>query len=186
MFLVPVVLLIALGVFWALTRPLELHEHRRLRISASMVLVFILALSLQAGLGIHLFFNVFLFVFLCFLWAPVLAFHLSNGLCQMLFSGGSQVASGGFRPDYREARSKIEDNQFDEAIKLTQAELEKDPSNYEGRVLLASLFHERKMPVEALIHLEAILNNPEATSEQRRNAQAGKNQCLALQKPPEE
>jgi hypothetical protein len=89
--------------------------------------------------------------------------------------------TSGAWPDFRYARSAVRDGDLHGAIELTKGELEKEPENYEGLMLLASLYAETGKParsigaLEKIIGaLEKILSNPNATDEQKRVASAAK------------
>jgi hypothetical protein len=177
-----IVLLAALGVFLALSHNSELQEGRWLKFTVSLFLVFLITRSVQSGLGLSTYFALFLFALLCTLWSPNVSHYIGGGIAHLLFDGSGEGALGGFRPDFREARSFAEEGDLNKAIELSLAELAKDPANYEGRMLLAALYHEQKLPTQAIIHLDVILNNHSATADQKRHAQAGKTQCLAQQR----
>lgn len=173
-------LILAFGLFLAMSQPLELREGRWLNIGFSLVMVWVIALTLQNGPGYAAIPVIFLFVGVCFLWSPNVAHGLSGLLLNTLFEGCGKGSIGGFRPDYREARAKIDAEQWDAAIELVQHELIKSPTDYEGRTLLAALYHEKELPSEAIVHLEVILHNPHATDAQKSAAAAAKTECLAL------
>ncbi len=180
MIAIGITLILAFGLFLAISQPLELREGRWLKVGFSLASVLVIALTLQNGLSYAAIPVIFLFVGVCFLWSPNLAHGLSNLAINSLFGGCGKGSIGGFRPDYREARAKIDAEQWDAAIALVQHELTKSPTDYEGRALLAALYHEKKLPSEAIVHLEVILHNPHATDAQKSAAAAAKHECLAL------
>jgi hypothetical protein len=174
-------LILALALFFALSQPLELRERRWSKIGGSLVLVLVMVLIDQSGLGYGMILEVFLLVVLCFMWMPHVAHCVSALLVNTMFGGFEKGSLGGFRPDYREARIRIEAGDLDAAIELVQHEIGKAPTDFEGRSLMAALYHEKKQPRKALVHLEAILNDPQATDSQKQAAAVAKAQCLELQ-----
>lgn len=59
------------------------------------------------------------------------------------------------------ARSHLEDQAYDQALKCLFEELDKDPDNYEGNMLLAKVYKETRQPDEALAALNRIIKNPD-------------------------
>ncbi len=175
-------ILVAFGLFYALSQPLELREGRWSKIAISLPLVFVVALAARGDLAYGAIPVIFLFVILCFLWAPNLAHFVSNLVVNSMFGGFGKGSLGGFRPDYREARATIDEGDLDAAIRLVSHEIEKAPTDFEGRTLLAALYHEKKLPAQALVHLEAILHDPQASDTQKQAAAEAKAQCLELQR----
>ncbi len=171
---------LCLALFIGLTHPLELRRGRWVKIGVSLIVVFLLTTVVQQGLNQIQVFFVFVFVALCSLWKGNLAYFITQGVMIFLYGEWSTRATGGFRPDYRAIRSRMEEGDLDEAIEQTKKELEKAPKDYEGLMLLATLYHEQQLPDEALVHLEVILHNPRATDEQKRNATLAKTQCYQL------
>jgi tetratricopeptide (TPR) repeat protein len=81
-------------------------------------------------------------------------------------------AGAGLRPEFRYARYARREGDLKEAMKLVRQELEKDPTNYEGLLLLAAIHEEMKRPDQAVSALNAILSNPGATEAQKEFARA--------------
>ena len=108
-----------------------------------------------------------------FTWLGAQVFH------RLTF--GSGKAGGGFVPDYRSARSCVEDGDYQQAIEHVKFELAKEPGNFEGLWLLAAIYQEQKKAPEATQQLSLILACPASTPEQITAARAAQQQLRALQ-----
>jgi len=82
-------------------------------------------------------------------------------------------------PDFKGARSAASEGNLREAIRFTREELKKEPENYEGLMLLASLYVDEGSPEKAIESLGTILRCSNVTDEQRRSASEQK-QKVAL------
>ena len=163
---------VALGIFLFLTHPLELREHRRLKIGVSLGLVFFLA-----GGGLITLLSI---VFLGFLWCGNVAWFGSGCLTGFLHR---DIRSGtGMRPHFRFAHNHRRDGEREEAIAATKHELEKDPKNFEGLMLLAGIYQDMNLPKEAMPHLEIILNNPDSSESQLQLARVEMDNCERAQR----
>jgi hypothetical protein len=78
--------------------------------------------------------------------------------------------SSGAWPDFRAARSWAREGDIKKAIALTAAELEKEPENYEGLMLLGSLHADSGSVKLALRTTESLLRCAHLTEEQKRVA----------------
>lgn len=163
----------AFVVFVLATRPEETRENRWVKIIPSTLLVWLAAALATAGVA-GAFMAFLTFVLLTLIWAPVYSHYLSGGIMNLFH--GFHTDEGGFRTDYSEARVKIDQGELAQAVKAVEHELRKDPVNYEGRLLLASLYRELGKPADAAAQLEVILRNPLATADQKRFALAGQEQ----------
>jgi tetratricopeptide (TPR) repeat protein len=95
--------------------------------------------------------------------------------------GRPNQGGGGFVPDYRAARSRVEDGDYEQAIEYVQFELAKEAGNFEGLWLLAALHQELKQLKEARAALDRILACPSSTPEQVTTARAAHQQLRALE-----
>jgi hypothetical protein len=172
-----ILVIISLGIFWKLTNPLELRGQRWIKIIPSLLIVFFLGETLRQGIGFQMIGSIFMMVLLTFIWAPTLSHYSSKGFIHFLFSDSDRSILGGFVPDYHIARSFIQDEKWDEAMKAVENELDKDLNNYEGRRLMASLLLQKNQPDKAIPHLQVILANPHATEEQKQFARHGIEEC---------
>lgn len=109
-----------------------------------------------------------------FTWFGAQTFHL-------LIHGGPNRGGGGFVPDYRGARSRVEEADYEMAIECVKFELAKEPGNFEGLWLLAAIYQEQKKLKEAGQQLDLILACPTSTPEQVTSARAAQIQLRALQ-----
>ena len=160
------------AVFLLLTRPAELSGERRWKTHLSHVLLIFAMLGLGARLADASELEVIAVIgalvsLLClgFLWVPNLAFLASRGATNLLYGDGE--GGGGFRTDFREARLRIKECEWNEAVKLIELELIKEPKDFEGLRLLAEACVQLKMFDKAQAQMETILNNPDATSDQK-------------------
>ena len=64
-------------------------------------------------------------------------------------------------------RLRIKEGEWNEAVKLIELELIKEPKDFEGLRLLAEACVQLKMFDKAQAQMETILNNPDATSDQK-------------------
>jgi tetratricopeptide (TPR) repeat protein len=109
----------------------------------------------------------------CIIW------FIAKGISAFFFADGH--ADAGLRAEFRYARSAKREGDLKEAIRLAQQELEKDPKNYEGLLLLAAIYEEMKIPDQAMLQLNAALSHPDVTDAQREFAQAEKDRLEQAQ-----
>lgn len=95
--------------------------------------------------------------------------------------GRPNQGGGGFVPDYRGARSRVEDGDYELAIEYVQFELAKEPGNFEGLWLLAAIYQELKQPAAAMRQIDLILACPTSTPEQIAAARGAQQQLRALE-----
>ena len=105
----------------------------------------------------------------------------SAELVHRIVHGRPNQGGGGFVPDYRGARSRVEDGDYEQAIEYVKLELAKEPGNFEGLWLLAAIYQEQKKPKEAAQQLDRILACPTSTPEQVAAARAAQQQLRALE-----
>jgi tetratricopeptide (TPR) repeat protein len=72
----------------------------------------------------------------------------------------------GVRVELGGARALKKHGEFAEALLLLKQELEKDPLDREGLLLLAELHDALQQPVEAMKALQKLLNNPGLSADQ--------------------
>jgi len=118
----------------------------------------------------------FLILALALIWCGPIAHLLAGPITNFIYSRGSQ--SAGHIPNYKYAREKALDGDFKEAIKMCQWELSKQPDNYEGLLLLATVHMEMKQPKLALEQVAVILKIPHLSEQQEREALHAKAECL--------
>jgi hypothetical protein len=169
--------MISLATMIVLTQPLDVREGRWWKITISLPLIWVVVAQLSAGLGLMGgIASILSIVLLGFIWSGTTSFHLSDSPVHLLH--GQANIGAGHIADFKYARAKIKDRDFQEAVKLTLHELEKNPENFEGLILLAQLYFEMRHPAEALKQVESILHNPDATPEQIERATVAKIECL--------
>jgi hypothetical protein len=104
-----------------------------------------------------------------FAWlADIVANKASKGLVGFLNSEPDETS--GAWADFRAARSWAKDGEIKKAIALTKAELKKEPDNFEGLILLGSLYADANSPKRALEATETLLRSPNLTPEQKQAA----------------
>jgi lipopolysaccharide biosynthesis regulator YciM len=105
-----------------------------------------------------------------FAWlADMIANKASKGLVGFLNSEPDETS--GAWADFRAARSWAKDGEVKKAIALTKAELKKEPDNFEGLILLGSLYADSGSPKRALEATETLLRSrPSLTPEQKQAA----------------
>ncbi len=86
----------------------------------------------------------------------------------------------GLRPDFKFAHNHRRDGELDEAIKATKEELQKDPKNFEGLLMLAQMNLDLNKPTEAVEYIGIILNNHAATESQMELARNEMANCKRL------
>ena len=164
-------IVVMMGVFCALARVVPARADRWIRLTISLPLLFsVLQPTILAG---------FFIAALAFIWCGPIAHLMTGPIMTALYGRGGQ--SAGPIPDFKFARAKIEDGKLQEAIKLAQWELTKNPTNYEGLILLAAIYQELKQPAKALAQVELIRQSADATDAQRDNARAAQTQLRELQ-----
>ena len=78
--------------------------------------------------------------------------------------------SSGAWPNFSAARSWARDGELKKAIALTKAELEKEPENYEGLMLLGALHADMGSSELAVRAMDVLLQSSKLTPEQRKIA----------------
>jgi hypothetical protein len=165
-------------VMWLLSRSVEFRAGRWRKILFTAPAILLLAWGFDHAVAHQgdAFFTVGVFsgatILFALIWMPELTHIGASGFSHLLYGDGR--AGGGFVPDYKDARWKIEEGNLEAAIKLTKDQLAKSPTDYEGLILLATLYNETDRPKEALAQLERILSNPLTTDTQRREVMGAK------------
>ena len=75
-------------------------------------------------------------------------------------------------PDFKPARLLAADGNLVEAIRFAEIELEKEPANYEGLILLANLYADKGEATTAIDYLRRVEQNPVATDQQKEFARS--------------
>lgn len=160
-----------------LSHPEELRRGRWVRMALSLPVLLLIQRMFALGLMIFCIGGVVVFTLIWlnhFTWFGAQAFH-------RLIHGGPAKGGGSFVPDYRGARSRVEDGDYEQAIEYAQFELAKEPGNFEGLWLLAAIYQEMKKPKEALAQIDLILACPTSTPEQVAAARGAQHQLRALE-----
>jgi hypothetical protein len=169
------------GLLWWLTSDPDLR-HCRWKVPVSMPLLFLVIFpivrrGLDLGSGMLAF---ILVLVLGLLWTQEISWLLSGSL--MKFLHGEPTTVTGFRPDYVYAKSHFKDGNWEESLRLTQVELEKDSKNFEGLMLSATIYQKLQLPANAIVQLKIILNNSDASDDQKAVATVEKEKCERLQR----
>lgn len=169
----------------ALSQPEELRRGRWVKMTLSMpVLIFLgWLLGFQPGNEATAIGNVTFYaggvVVFGLIWMRNFTWFGAQAFLRL--THGSGRAGGGFVPDYRAARARVDDGDYDQAIEYVKHELAKEPGNFEGLWLLAAIYQEQKKIPEAVQQLDLILACPTSTPEQIASARAAQQQLRALQ-----
>jgi tetratricopeptide (TPR) repeat protein len=177
---------LAVAIFILLTQPIDLRPGRWVRIALSMLPVtFVGQILIGAGLPgtqiggmaliIWLFANIGV---LALLWSGPIASFAAHGVIRLLDPEFHEARLT--RADFSSAMKHRNEGEINDALAATRKELEKDPSNYEGLILLAQLYEDLNMPAEALKQVDIILANPNATDAQKEVARAEREACAGL------
>jgi hypothetical protein len=86
------------------------------------------------------------------------------------------------KADFHYARNHRRDGERDKAVACIRHELSKEPKNFEGLLLLAEIYEDLNEPAAALAQLNIIIDNPEATEEQKEVARQEQENCRQLQR----
>lgn len=119
------------------------------------------------------------FITIGLMWTPLLLEWMGNTISM----AGSRHADYGVPegpPDFCEARTAFNDGREKEAVALIYRQLEKHPHSYEGRMLLATHYLERKRPKKAVKELEWLKNQPDLTEAQAAAVAAALRQAEKL------
>jgi len=150
-----------------ITLPLELRENRWRSIAFSMPFSILIANLFLNPLtivgGVYGLLSVFFFALV---WRSALSHYCASGVCRMIY--GNANLRTGVHADFRGARSFKEQGDLDEAVRLAELELIKEPNHYQGLHLLAQLHGERGDLAETAATLERILRVNTLTREQRQ------------------
>ncbi len=103
---------------------------------------------------------------------------LANTAIQPLVVSSHYDVSSSFLPDMKMAKTLAAEGQVDQAIKLANAEVAKQPGNYEGNLLLAQWYCDLGQFNKALRCLKTITENPDATDAQKEVANKWTSQVL--------
>ena len=143
-------------LMFALSHPEELRRGRWLKLAISLPVLLFLGwmLGFQPTNELTAFGNATFYaggtVLFALIWMKNFTWFGAQTL-HRLIHGSSSQGGGGFVPDYRGARSRVEDGDYDRAIEYVKFELAKEPGNFEGLWLLAAIYQEQKKLKEAEI-----------------------------------
>jgi hypothetical protein len=167
-----IVLAAAGAVFRLLTRPAELCGDRRWKTQLSHFLLICAVIGFGGRLAdatmleaIAMVGSLVSLLALGFLWAPNFTFLASRRVGNLVYGdgrGGSEVGA-----DFRGAWGCLKDHEWAEAIRVVEGELAKAPNDFEGRRLLAEACEQLNLFDKAQRQMDAILNNPAATDDQK-------------------
>lgn len=164
-----------------LSHPLELRSDRWLKVAFSVPLVFLIVTAmtseLDRGRGLRLIISV---AVLGFVWCGNIACLCSGSFAN--FFHGDISSPTGMGLNFRYAKNHRRDGEIEQAIAAIEHELQKDPKNFEGLMLLAGVYQDMKQPEKALVQLEIVSNNSEATEAQKEVARAEIERCEQLRK----
>jgi hypothetical protein len=154
---------ILLGI--AATHPLELRNHRWLRIILSLPVVVLIGSVFFELSPIRGYFAMWFIAVLAFIWAGPLSHHASAGFVRLIHGDGGR--NTGIIANFGAAKAFRKHGEIVEAIALTESELEKEPTSYEGLVLLSELLEGAHHYSLAIAPLEKLLIQAALTPQQR-------------------
>ena len=157
--------LVVAGLGIAATHLEELRPFRWLKIILSMPPTLMIAASLHDISSINPFLSAFSFGILALIWKTPIA-HFGSFLFMRLINADFNRPSG-MRAESGAAKRLHEHGDLDDALRLTREELEKDPYNYEGLLLLAQLYIDTDVPERALQTIDLLLANTPLTADQK-------------------
>jgi hypothetical protein len=149
----------------ALTYPEELRGGRWLKVVFSMPPVLVIASALHQLNHANAYLSAFSFGVLGFIWKSPIAHYGSLAFIRMLH--GDLNRPTGIRAEFGAAKALHKHGELDDALLHTKRELEKDPQNYEGLLLLAQIHIDLEKPERALETIDRLLADTPLTEEQR-------------------
>ena len=161
--LIACVVTAALGL--AATHAEEVREGRWLKLFLSMTPVLVISSAFHELSAINAYFGAFSFAILGFIWKSPIAHYGSLAFLRLL--NGDMNRPTGIRAEFGAAKRLHIHGDLDDALKQTKQELEKDPYNYEGLLLLSQLYVDLDTPDRALNALDTLLAHTRLTAEQR-------------------
>ena len=151
----------------AATHPLELRPSRWTRIIASLPIVLLITSVFNQLNAVSGYFALWGFGLLGFLWASPIAHAATSGVHHLIFGEQNRLSSG-VHASFSGARALKRHGDLPEAIRLTEAELEKEPLSYEGLMLLSELFEQVGEQQKAIGALQHLLQSGNLTANQRK------------------
>jgi hypothetical protein len=173
--------LVTAGLGLALTHQHEVREGRWLKLILSVAPVLVIASALHKVNAINGYFAAFSFGILAFIWKSPIAHYGSLAFLRLL--NGDMNAPTGIRAEFGAAKRLHVHGDLDDALKHTRQELNKDPYNYEGLLLLAQIHVDLDAPKHALETLDTLLAHTPLTAAQRLAVQKSR-QSLAYSLAP--
>jgi len=161
----------------ALSQPAELRPGRWLRMACSLPVLLFIHWMFTLGILIFCIGGVVAFTLI---WMNHFTWFGAQVVSRLLHGRPNQ-GGGGFVPDYRGARSRVEDGDYELAIEHVKFELAKEPGNFEGLWLLAAIYQELRQPKQALEAVDRILACPTSTPEQLAAARGAQLRLRALE-----
>jgi hypothetical protein len=149
----------------AVTQHPELRCHRWLKIALSIPIVLLIVSAFQELGPVRGYFAMFGLGVLAFVWKGPMGHFLSFLFVRLLVGDwqrptGVQVELGG-------VRALKKHREFSEALALLTQELDKDPLDHEGLLLLGELLEALQQPAAAAKALQKLLNKPGLSADQR-------------------
>ena len=162
--LIACVVVVVIGYF--ATQPEELRDHRRLKIALSIPPVLMITWAAVELNHANAYFGAFSFAILGFIWKSPIAYAGSLLFVKLLQGDVNRVTTG-IRAEFGAAKALHKHGDLEDALRQTKAELEKDPFNYEGLLLLAQIYIDLDQPERALKTVDLILERSILTENQR-------------------
>ena len=156
--------LVVTGLGLAATHVEELRPFRWLKIVLSMPPVLAIASAIHQLTEASGYFAAFCLGILGFIWKAPVA-HFGSFIFMQLINGDFNRPSG-IRAEFGAAKRLHFHGDLDDALRVTRQELEKDPFNYEGLLLLAQLYIDTDAPDRALQTIDLLVANTPLTAEQ--------------------
>ncbi|HTG44490.1 MAG TPA: hypothetical protein VK633_08155 [Verrucomicrobiae bacterium] len=151
----------------AITHPEELRSFRWLKIALSFPIVLLLVSVFRELNVLSGFFGLWGIPLLALIWKSPFA-HFAS-LCVGRLITGDLNQPTGIQANFAGAKALRQHRDLQEALHHTRAELEKDPFNYEGLLLLSEIQEELSSLDQSIHPLGKLLTKPGLTAEQRNH-----------------
>ena len=154
----------------AATQHHELRAFRWLKIAVSLPLVVLIASVFDEMSGAGGWFALWPVALLGFIWKSPLAHLASAGVSRLIY--GDLNRSTGIRAEFGGPKALLQHGDLEDALRVTLQELEKEPRNYEGGLLLSEIHQAMDQPKLAAKALERLLGSGGLTADQKHTVSA--------------
>jgi len=152
------------GVGAMVTQPEELRPFRWLKVFLSFPLVLLFVSAFYDSTVTSGIFSIFGFAILAFIWKTPMAYFGGFCVSHLIFGGNWKT---GIHADIAGAKALARHGDLDAAIQYLEAELEKEPANYEGVLLLSDGYAQKHQLARSCGLLQKLCNSETLTPEQK-------------------